>query len=165
MYNNSGEKIKNLAIAFCVTDVVATIIISTLLGVKADEAYNGEVLTILATVTLIVGAIVAWLGYLLLAGFGELVQNSTDIAEMMRSQQSGSNNKKKRETKSVSVDEKSNNGFYLEFTRVVDGYRCSKCGETRRVWEYKRSDGEGYLFFCANCIEDVKKTYNIQVKD
>lgn len=94
MYQNSGGKIKGVAVIFCVVDIILAFIaaigvyrfVSSAMRYYSDG--NGAALLI-AFVVLCALGLLGWLTYLLLYGFGELVENSAIIAASVRSDSAG----------------------------------------------------------------------------
>ena len=78
MYDNIGEKIKGLAIAFFIVEAIAAVIAGiALMAIDED-------LILFGALTLIVGPVVAWVSSWLLYGFGELIDKTCDIERNTR---------------------------------------------------------------------------------
>lgn len=80
MYNNSGAKVKGLASFFAGLGMVCSIIagIVTMIGGRGFGGFLGGV------IVAAVGCLGAWLGGLMMAAFGELVQNSYEILQLLK---------------------------------------------------------------------------------
>ena len=74
MFDNIGKKIKTLAIVFTIIGMVVSISV----GVFSLEANAGAGLLII-----IFGCLSSWIGSFLLYGFGELIENTTEIRKNM----------------------------------------------------------------------------------
>jgi|GEM_PF-4963780 len=78
MYKNTGKKIKTLATVIA----VLLMIIPVVLGIGSLLQAN----ILLGVAILIIGPFLAWLSGLLLAGFGELVENTHEQLALLRKQ-------------------------------------------------------------------------------
>ena len=76
MFNNIGGKIKGLAqfIAW------VGIILSFISGIDVISSYSNFVGGLLV---IVIGSILSWIGSFVLYGFGQLIENSDDMAEMI----------------------------------------------------------------------------------
>ncbi len=84
MFNNIGSKIKKLAKVVCWVSIILSIITGISLFIAAASGQADPITAVTSgIVTVVVGVLVSWLGCFLLYGFGELVDNSTRIREMM----------------------------------------------------------------------------------
>lgn len=79
MYNNIGRKIKTLATVISVVGIVSSVFCAIWIIAKLS---CGEV-TISGMLNVLIGSIVVWLGSFFAYGFGELIENTTIIAELM----------------------------------------------------------------------------------
>ena len=91
MYNNTGEKIKNFAIVCAVSEMsifiitgLALIIGFLYLGLKIPASNIPDLvllaMPIVGIIIAVAGSLAAWSKYLLLAGFGELIQNTYELS-------------------------------------------------------------------------------------
>lgn len=96
MYNNSGVKIKNLASAMMVFYCIIALLIAILVGSITESL-------LIALLVFVVGAIISWLSYLLLYGFGDLVAETQYTREaietLMEELESAGNAKKVPQSK------------------------------------------------------------------
>lgn len=76
MYHNSGAKVKGLATFIAVLMMMACIAIGVLIIVRAELIWLG-------LVVILGGCLVSWLTCLMMAAFGELVQNSYKILKIL----------------------------------------------------------------------------------
>lgn len=76
MYKNCGAKVKGLATFIAVLGMIAAVI--------GGVAFIAEEEYLLAIVFVVVGCLGAWLGGLFMAAFGELVQNSYEILQILK---------------------------------------------------------------------------------
>ena len=101
MYKNTGEKIKNFAITCAISEMMIFIIFGLVLIIGflylATKSPSPDIpdlvllaMPIVGIIIAVIGSLVSWTKYLLLAGFGELIQNTyelsndvKDIKEMM----------------------------------------------------------------------------------
>lgn len=67
MYNNVGAKIKTLAEVLCAMGILASFIIGAI-GIQSS--------TFFAIVFIILGCFVSWISFMLLYGFGELIDET-----------------------------------------------------------------------------------------
>lgn len=74
MYNNSGAKIKGIASTMAAIGMIGSAVIGMVLMFEEP---------VLGILVVIAGCIGAWLSSLLLAGFGELVENSYKILKLL----------------------------------------------------------------------------------
>ena len=86
MFENVGEKIKSLARLFAVIGIIASVIVAFVFFVNANF-WTGLLIAV-------VGSFVSWGGSLLIYGFGELIVQTTKIAD-------GKNKKKVKEHKMI----------------------------------------------------------------
>lgn len=80
MYDNSGAKVKGLASFFAGLGMVGSIIVGvvTMIGGRGFGGFLGGVMVAA------VGCLCAWLSGLVLAAFGELVQNTYEILQILK---------------------------------------------------------------------------------
>ena len=84
MFNDCGEKIKNVAKILCWVGVIANVIWAIVMFVKAGDSWRLEGLFIgLGFVFLIVGPIISVIEGMLIYGFGELIDSNIDIKRRM----------------------------------------------------------------------------------
>lgn len=74
MYDNIGGKIKGLAIAVFIAEAIVTFILGIAFVV------SNEHIVAIGLIVMILGPIFAWISSWLLYGFGELIDNTCDIA-------------------------------------------------------------------------------------
>lgn len=78
MFKNIGGKIKGLAQVICTVGIA----ISVVAGVSMiGPGYNGAMVG-MGFAVMIVGSLVSWIGSFFAYGFGELIENTTVIAEL-----------------------------------------------------------------------------------
>lgn len=81
MFDNIGEKIKELALSIFVIEIIATVISGIVM-----IASGGDGLIIGGIVVIIVGIAASYLSVILIYAFGELVENSSVIANYIYEQ-------------------------------------------------------------------------------
>lgn len=80
MFSNIGGKIKVAAIVLCWIGILVSIIA----GIKLlDEAYHDDEFVI-GWMVLIGAPIISWISSLFVYGFGELIEKTCDIVELMK---------------------------------------------------------------------------------
>lgn len=81
MFSNIGGKIKTLARIICVLGIVISIFGGLILIIQG-ASYHESSLTVTGVLVLFVGTIGSWIGSFFAYGFGELIENTTVIAEL-----------------------------------------------------------------------------------
>ena len=95
MYNNTGVKIKNLASLFMVLNGLLSLTIAIVLYALFENF-------LIAVIVFGVGILIAWLSYLLLAGFGELIAETCytrEAVELLTEELEAANSAKKLKEK------------------------------------------------------------------
>ena len=86
MFENIGRKIKALAKVICWIGIIASVVVGVIIiydwSVQSYR-YRDSAELITGIVVIILGSLLSWVGSFVLYGFGELVENSTFIAETM----------------------------------------------------------------------------------
>lgn len=77
MFDNIGRKIKSLAKITCWIGII----LSVLAGIIMMGAGEGILSGIL---TALLGSLLSWVGNFMMAGFGDLVENTAEIAAYIR---------------------------------------------------------------------------------
>ena len=77
MFDNIGSKIKTLAKVVCWIGIIGSIIAGI-----AMIATLGEVGVLSGLLTIVLGALLSWVGLFVLYGFGEMVENSDIRTEL-----------------------------------------------------------------------------------
>ena len=90
MFDNIGGKIQGLAKVICWIGIIASIILGIVIIMGASQSYGyyrrTDTGTIFAGIAVIVGgSLLSWVGSFVLYGFGELVENSSIIADKITS--------------------------------------------------------------------------------
>lgn len=78
MFKNIGGKIKGLAKVICIVGIAISIVVG--IGMICS-GYNGAMVG-MGFAVMIVGSLVSWIGSFFAYGFGELIENTTVIAEL-----------------------------------------------------------------------------------
>jgi len=78
MFTNIGGKIKTTAAVFCWIIIIASVI-SGIVMMANDEVAAGLII-------IVAGSLIGWVSSFMLYGFGELVENSCIIANLMAKQ-------------------------------------------------------------------------------
>lgn len=132
MYNNPGRKIKDLAFWFCVIGITIDFILAIMafgLVMNMTSSYysNGEIGISLIVAVFVFGilCVLSWLSFLLLAAFGELVENSTKLVQIF---DGGAHEIKKNDE---TIKEDNNPAVCPNCGEKVepDARFCEKCGQ------------------------------------
>ncbi len=92
MFNNIGHKIKTVAKIFTWVGIISCVLYGLIIIFSGGKAtVNGmsfgyAASTLLGLAIMIIGSVCSWLVNLTLYGFGELVENSSRIAESQNKQ-------------------------------------------------------------------------------
>lgn len=84
MFNNIGRKIKTFAKVMCWIGIIASVVAGLVMiatSFSSDAPAAGIVAGIL---TAVMGSLFSWVGSFMLVGFGELVENTAEIAANTR---------------------------------------------------------------------------------
>lgn len=92
MFNNIGGKIKGLATAISAIGIGASILCGIVMIIAGGVTSNGGAMIGMGFAVLIVGSILSWISSLFAYGFGELIENTTVIAELMAKADAEKNN-------------------------------------------------------------------------
>ena len=98
MYENTGRKIKHFANTLMTISCILTLVIAIGVFVIMAGASEGGLGFFLALIICAIGFLISWLTFLLLAGFGELIEETrnTRIAlELLTEELEGANNAQK----------------------------------------------------------------------
>ena len=82
MFKNIGGKIKGLAEAICYVGIAISVIAGIVMIGFGSSSYNGDTMIGVGFAVMLVGSLVSWIGSLFAYGFGELIENTTVIAEL-----------------------------------------------------------------------------------
>ena len=82
MFKNIGGKIKGLAKVICYVGIAISVIAGIVMIGFGSFSYNGDTMIGVGFAVMLVGSLVSWIGSLFAYGFGELIENTTVIAEL-----------------------------------------------------------------------------------
>lgn len=82
MFKNIGGKIKKLAKVICYVGIAISVIAGIFMIGFGSSSYNGDTMIVMGCVVMIVGSLVSWIDSFFAYGFGELIENTTVIAEL-----------------------------------------------------------------------------------
>ena len=82
MFKNIGGKIKDLAQVICYLGIALSVVAGTVMIGFGSSSYDGDTMVVMGCVVMIVGSLVSWIGSFFAYGFGELIENTTVIAEL-----------------------------------------------------------------------------------
>lgn len=83
MFANIGDKIKKLTKIICIIGILSSFIGGMSLITIGLNSYHGGGQVAIGVAVLIVGPLLSWIGSFFAYGFGELIENTTIIAELM----------------------------------------------------------------------------------
>ena len=90
MFDDVGNKIKNVASVICWLGIISSCLIGIILisnGVELNNSYytkgSGTALIVSGIILMVAGSIVSWIGSIMVYGFGELVANSKESREKL----------------------------------------------------------------------------------
>lgn len=83
MFTNIGGKIKKLTEIICIIGILSSFIGGMSLITIGLNSYHGEGQVAIGIAVLIVGSLLSWIGSFFAYGFGELIENTTIIAELI----------------------------------------------------------------------------------
>lgn len=90
MYNNPGKKIKTVAIVLCIAEIIGNLsaaigVYRLVMNLTSTFYSDGEagLAALAAIVVFCVLCVLTWVSYLLVMGFGELVENSTKLVKLV----------------------------------------------------------------------------------
>ena len=82
MFTNIGGKIKELAKVICSVGIAISVVAGIVMIGFGSSSYNGDAMVYMGFAVMIVGSLFSWIGSLFAYGFGELIENTTVIAEL-----------------------------------------------------------------------------------
>ena len=82
MFKNIGGKIKGLAKVICYVGIAISVIAGIFMIGFGSSSDNGDTMIVMGCVVMIVGSLVSWIDSFFAYGFGELIENTTVIAEL-----------------------------------------------------------------------------------
>lgn len=83
MFSNIGGKIKRLATSSSVIGIGVSVICGIIMIIAGGVTGASGAMIGMGFAILIVGSLLSWVGSFLAYGFGELIENTTVIAELM----------------------------------------------------------------------------------
>ena len=90
MFINVGGKIKGISVVICWLGIIASIIIGSMTfnnGITINETYHngaGAAFMIQGIVIINAGSLISWIGSLLVYGFGDMIENTSNIWKELR---------------------------------------------------------------------------------
>lgn len=83
MFGNIGGKIKGLATAISVIGIGVSVICGIIMIIAGGATGDSGVTIGMGFAVMIIGSLLSWVGSFFAYGFGELIENTTVIAELM----------------------------------------------------------------------------------
>ena len=130
MYNNSGVKTKNIASVWMVVDSIITVLLAAVFY-SAVSADCGGAAFLIAIIILGIGLAIAWLSYLLLYGFGELIAETCYTREALENltEELETSGYAKKTTNKHSQTNTSQNNTTWKNIQKTDKKVCPYCGK------------------------------------
>lgn len=158
MYENVGAKIKGLASGIAGLGIVFSIIIGFVLCIL--NRYT----IFLGLIIAVVGSVISWLGSLFMAGFGELIHQTTEINAFLRQKSVG---EKSKSVKTSNSEDIPNEKKAQESNLRMYGYgtigRCEGCKRMTQVMDCKIGDMSVNPYNYKLCSECIDK-YHAKIK-
>ncbi len=79
MFNNIGEKIKNLASFFAIIGIIVSCMTGLMMITSGEDSF-----ILVGFIVMVVGSLVAWISSWILYGYGELIEKASETAENTR---------------------------------------------------------------------------------
>lgn len=84
MFNNIGRKIKTFAKVMCWIGIIASVVAGLAMIAGSSSSYAPAAGIVAGILTAVMGSLFSWVGSFMLVGFGELVENTAEIAANTR---------------------------------------------------------------------------------
>ncbi len=113
MFDNIGSKIKILAIVCCIIGIVATIASQVIVVFTAKYTTSTSYDALIIVLNIIIGVVISWVSSFVLYGFGQLVENSDTVVELLKTKDNNviveeDNSSNTRKAKSVNLNASEN---------------------------------------------------------
>lgn len=84
MFNNIGRKIKTFAKVMCWIGIIASVVAGLVMIATSFSSYAPAAGIAAGILTAVLGSLFSWVGSFMMVGFGELVENTAEIAANTR---------------------------------------------------------------------------------
>ena len=84
MFNNIGRKIKTFAKVMCWIGIIASVVAGLVMIATSFSNYAPAAGIVAGILTAVLGSLFSWVGSFMMVGFGELVENTAEIAANTR---------------------------------------------------------------------------------
>lgn len=84
MFNNIGRKIKTFAKVMCWIGIIASVVAGLVMIATSFSGYAPAAGIVAGILTAVLGSLFSWVGSFMMVGFGELVENTAEIAANTR---------------------------------------------------------------------------------
>ena len=84
MFNNIGRKIKTFAKVMCWIGIIASVVAGLAMIAGSFSSYAPAAGIVTGILTAVLGSLFSWVGSFVMVGFGELVENTAEIAANTR---------------------------------------------------------------------------------
>lgn len=159
MHSEIGKKIKNLSNIVMWSGIIASIVIGIAIFTFLYNSYMTDDFSFIGIIVGIVGSISSWLGSFVLYGFGELIEQVTQINNTLKNQKSGKKTaspKKEKPKPSISTEKLVfTNSDFQEMLKDVD-FSDLTLEELDEMLEYKEITLEVYNQMKAEIISNSK---------
>lgn len=84
MFNNIGRKIKTFAKVMCWIGIIVSVAAGLVMIATSFSSYAPAAGIVSGILTAVMGSLFSWVGSFMMVGFGELVENTAEIAANTR---------------------------------------------------------------------------------
>ena len=123
MFDHPGKQLKDFGVFIFLIMVIAATIIGYLIGAPADHGLIG------AGIGAVIGITIGWLSTIVLIAFGELVENTTRIRELMEEDDDNDEHEETQETIQKPIEQPNT----LVSQQNHEKHVCDKCGSKNEV--------------------------------
>lgn len=149
MYDNAGKKIKNLASGMAGVGISLCLVICMVMCATSKQ------LVVWGIIIAVVGSLISWLSMLFMAGFGELIQQATEINMLLKRQSVSVKGENQSQYKKAAASTHSEEAK-APSTPIPEGKyewgQCEMCKRATRVAECKIGHMPYKYKLCAECI-------------
>ena len=127
MFDDIGGKIKGLATFICWVGIIVCVILGIVMIVNATGGYRTDGGMVVAGILIIViGSLLSWVGSFVLYGFGELVENSTELVIMKDQEMKRAKRKEDLEQGKQDPVAQPSTSSRVSYANY---WKCPKCGK------------------------------------
>ena len=131
MFDNIGGKIKGLAKFICWVGIIASVILGIVLISNASSGwgeykYTNSEMVVEGIICIVGGSILSWVGSFAMYGFGELVENSSELVKMKKDEA-----RLEKSSREAAREQPSPSG--LQSTPSPNRWTCPHCGKSNPI--------------------------------